>query len=536
MLRKIKEDMKKHEYNFPMAKKIASLYRQGEEDETLRPIALFSRETNKPIGRFRDGDYVIFYDIRGEREVELTEALTNPRFSHFPIAPIKLNFVTMIEYDPSLNVQVAFPRSGPVHNTLSEVVSKAGFSQVKIVESEKAAHLSYFLNGKRMAAFPREERIVIESPKVHEFDTIPEMNIEEVAESVQKKLKMNYYDLIITNFCNIDVVGHTENEAAIIKAIQAVDKNLGKVVNLAKELGYRIIVTADHGTVERRYFPEGTVDTGHTDSKVPFIFIDPDCKQKNCLQQKGDEALTDVAPTILNLLGISKPPEMTGQSLLKGYQPDKRKPVLLIILDGWGYREEKEGNLIAKADPPVMKELMSRYPWITLHAAGEYVGMPKGTVGNSEAGHLHIGAGRVIMSDRLRIDRAIEDGSFYTNPAFKWAMARAKRDNVNLHLLGIVSFYSSHGSIRHLFALMDMAKELKIDHLYIHSMLGRRGERPESGALYIESIEEKCAKESNGAVVSIIGRKWALDREHNWDRVEKAYRLFVYGEGEKVFE
>jgi 2,3-bisphosphoglycerate-independent phosphoglycerate mutase len=526
--------VKKHEYNFPMAKKIASLYRQGEEDETMRPIALFSRETNKPIGRFKNGDYVIFYDIRGEREVELTEALTNPQFPHFPIAPINLNFATMIEYDPSLNVRVAFSRSGPVQNTLSEVVSKAGLSQVKIVESEKAAHLSYFLNGKRMEEFPKEERIVIESPKVHEFDSIPAMNIEKVAEAVQERLKMNRYDLVITNFCNIDVVGHTENEPAIIKAIQAVDKNLDKVVTLANELGYRIIVTADHGTVERRYFPEGTVDTGHTDSKVPFIFIDLDCKQKDCLRDTGTESLTDVAPTILHLLGISKPPDMTGRSLLNGYQPDKKRPVLLIILDGWGYREEKEGNLIAKADPPVMKKLMNTYPWITLHAAGEYVGMPKGTVGNSEAGHLHIGAGRVVTSDRLKIDRAIENRSFFTNPAFKWAMEGAKRDNVNLHLLGIVSFYSSHGSIKHLFALMDMAKEFNIDNLYIHSMLGRRGERPESGALYIESIEEKCAKEKNSSVVSVIGRKWALDREHNWDRVEKAYRLFVYGEGEKV--
>lgn len=527
--------MKKHEYNFPMAEKIASLYQQGEDDETMRPIALFARRTNKPIGRFKDGDYVIFYDIRGEREVELTESLTNPHFSYFPVASIHLNFVTMIEYDPTLNVRVAFPRSGSVLNTLSEVVSKAGLSQLKIVESEKAAHLSYFLNGKRLEEFPREERIVIESPKVHEFDSIPAMNIAQVTEAVQKALKMDSYDLIITNFCNIDVVGHTENEPAIIKAIQSVDENLGKVVYLADKLGYRIIITADHGTVERRYFPEGTVDTGHTDSKVPFIFIDPDCKRKECIRETGDEALTDIAPTILELLGIQKPPEMTGRSLLKGYHPSNRKPVLLIILDGWGYREEKEGNLIAKANPKVMTKLMDAYPWITLHAAGEYVGMPKGTVGNSEAGHLHIGAGRVVISDRLRIDMAIKNGSFYTNEHFKWAIEGAKRDNASLHLLGIISFYSSHGSLKHLFALMDMAKEFKVDKLYIHSMLGRRGERPESGALYIESVEEKCAKEYKGSLVSVIGRKWALDREHNWDRVEKAYRLFVYGEGEKVF-
>ena len=516
-----------------MARAIAKLYSKGEGDETMRPIALFDGLTDMPIGRFEDGDYVIFYDIRGEREVELTEALSDANFSHFPIKKMNLNFVTMIDYDPKLKVKVAFPRSNTVRNTLSEIVSKAGMKQVKIVESEKGVHLTYFLNGKRYEPFPGEERIIIESPKVHEFDSIPEMSVFEVAEKVKEKIGEQKYDLIISNFCNIDVVGHTENEPAIKTAIKTVDEKVGEMVSLAQQKGLRIIITADHGTVEKRYYPEGTVDTGHTDSKVPFIFIDSACKNKNCLVKDG--ALTDIAPTILDLLGLKKPDEMTGNSLIKNYQSEGKKPVLLLILDGWGYREESDGNLIADANPSNMNYIMEKYPFMTLYAAGEYVGMPDGTVGNSEAGHLHIGAGRVILSDRLKIDNSLKDGSIYENEAFLWAINGAKKDETNLHLLGIVSFYSSHGSIKHLFALMDMAKKFGVKNLFIHSMLGRRGERPESGAHYIETVEEKCEQIDLGRVVSVIGRKWAMDRENNWDRVEKAYRLFVYGEGEKAF-
>ena len=201
-----------------MAKAIHRLYLQGEEDETMCPIALYDETTNNPIGKFRDGDYVIFYDIRGEREVEITEALTDLHFSHFPTKKMKLNFVTMIEYDPKLNTKVAFPRSHTVNNTLSEVVSKVGLHQIKIVESEKEVHLTYFLNGKNQKPFPNEERVIIDSPKVHEFDSIPEMNVAEVADKVMQKIEEQKYDLIISNFCNIDVVGHTENEKAIIRA------------------------------------------------------------------------------------------------------------------------------------------------------------------------------------------------------------------------------------------------------------------------------------------------------------------------------
>jgi 2,3-bisphosphoglycerate-independent phosphoglycerate mutase len=155
-------------------------------------------------------------------------------------------------------------------------------------------------------------------------------------------------------------------------------------------------------------------------------------------------------------------------------------------------------------------------------------------VGNSEVGHLHIGAGRRIYSDRLRIDRAIQDGWFFENEAFLWAMREAKREGKDLHLLGIVSFFSSHGSVEHLRALLRMAKREKVDRLFLHAMLGRRGERKESGHRYMEWIEKEMEDLGLGRVASVIGRYWALDREENWDRIEKTYRMLVFGDGRCV--
>jgi 2,3-bisphosphoglycerate-independent phosphoglycerate mutase len=230
---------------------------------------------------------------------------------------------------------------------------------------------------------------------------------------------------------------------------------------------------------------------------------------------------------------------MTGRSLLlekprkKGLEENR---VLLILLDGWGYRSETYGNLIAKARTPVMDELQKRYPFTTLEASGEAVGLPRGTVGNSEAGHLHIGAGRRILSDRLIIDRAMQDATFFHHDAFLWAIRGARKEGKNFHLMGIVSFFSSHGSMDHLMALFKLAKQESVENLYHHAMLGRRGERRESGARYLETIERELEDLRLGKVASVIGRYWSLDREENWDRIEKTYRMLVYGKGIPVFQ
>jgi 2,3-bisphosphoglycerate-independent phosphoglycerate mutase len=516
---------------YVMAQAVRDAYARGEEDEALEPLALFGQDS-EPMGRIQDGDYVIFYDIRGEREVELTRSFVDLNFDEFPVDEgLRAHFATMIQYDEGLDVQVAFPPLRQIDHTLSQVISEHGLKQAKITESEKAIHLQFFLNGKREQAFPGEERIIVESPRVMDYSQVPEMNVAGVTEAVLDKIADPTCDVIIANFVNVDVVGHIENPEAIKGAVETVDSCIGQVVEAAEKAGVTTLVTADHGTVEKWLYRDGAVDTGHTDSPVPFVLISP---EKLRLRDGG--ALSDVGPTILELLGIPVPAEMTGRSLLDNGPPgtSERRRVLLLIADGWGYREETHGNLIAQAHTPVMDRLQRERPFTTLQASGRSVGMPDGTVGNSEAGHLHLGAGRTIYSDRLRIDEAIADGSFHENEAFLWAMRGAKRDGMRLHLLGIVSFYSSHGSLEHLLALLELARREGVKEVYLHSMLGRRGEHPESGARYIEQVEQATAELGVGKLVSVIGRFWSLDREENWDRIEKTYRWLVYGEGRQV--
>jgi len=522
---------------FPLVEAIQKAYRAGEEDEELDPIIAVD-STDKPIGRFKDGDHVIFYDIRGEREIQITESLTDDKFAHFPIKQnLRLNFVTMIEYHSALDVKVAFPPDEKLNNTLAEVVTKAGFRLLKIAESEKAIHVGFFMNGKSEEVFPGEERLIIESPPgITSYATKPEMSADEVADKIISKIQDPNYELIIANFANVDVVGHVEDRDAVLKAVQTVDQSLGRVVEACRSQKIALIVTSDHGTVEEWLYDNGTINTGHTKNPVPFILADFSLEDPKVLVLKEEGELADVAPTILEMLGLPKPPEMTGESLfLKVNSTEKNnRRVLLLILDGWGLREGRAGNLISEAKTENYDRLWSEFPRICLKASGEAVGMPADTVGNSEAGHLHLGAGRRVFLDRVRIDNAILDGSFFLNEAFLRAINGAKRGGKALHLLGIVSHYSSHGTVRHLEALLQMARNQDVNKLFIHSLIGRRGEKPESGAAYVRRVEEMCQRLSLGKVVTVMGRFWALDREENWDRVEKAYRALVYGEGTRV--
>jgi 2,3-bisphosphoglycerate-independent phosphoglycerate mutase len=270
---------------YPMAQAVREAYQAGEDGETLEPRVLVDPR-GKPIGRFRDGDYVIFYNLRGEREVELCQSLLDAKFSHFPVAKnLRLNMVTMISYHQRLNARVAFSPGEEIRDTLSEILSMHGLKQVKISESEKSIHVSFFLNGKIREPFPGEERIAVPTPKdVPQFDQKPEMNASGVADAVIQSLQDRQANFWFANFANIDVVGHIENEIAIRKAVEAVDSNLGRCLKAAREEGVVTIVTADHGTAEKWLYPDGTIDTGHTDSPVPFILVPPPARRSILLE------------------------------------------------------------------------------------------------------------------------------------------------------------------------------------------------------------------------------------------------------------
>ncbi len=519
-----------------MSEAVRAAYRHHRDDETLPPLVRCDAR-GRPVGRLRGNDAVIFYNIRGEREVELTRSLTEPGFSAFPVAPdLRLEFATMIEYRPGLCPRILFPPTQVVRDTLSDVVSRHGLRQAKITEAEKAVHVGYFLNGKKNDILPGEERIILPTRKdVALFDEAPEMSLREITEAVLARIQDPSLRFVFVNFPNVDVLGHIENEQAILRAVEAVDRHLGTVAHAALAAGFAVIVTADHGTVEKWRYPDGAIDTGHTDSPVPFVLA---CPGSRIGLREGGE-LTDVAPTVLSLLGLPIPEVMTGRSLLAPgarLSNNEAPRVLLLLLDGWGDAPAGAGNLISRAATPNLDRLRASFPGTILRAAGETVGLPPNTVGNSEAGHLHIGAGRRIYADRVRIDRALANGSFFQNETARRLFREARSRGAAVHLMGIVSFFSSHGSLPHLFALMDLARQLEVPDLCIHAMLGRRGEQPEAGAHYIRRIEDKLAEINLGRVVSVIGRFWSLDREEHWDRIGKTYRMLVYGEGTPVRE
>ena len=212
--------------------------------------------------------------------------------------------------------------------------------------------------------------------------------------------------------------------------------------------------------------------------------------------------------------------------------PTANKPVLLCILDGWGCREERAGNAIRLANTPNFSGFYDGFPHTRLVACGEAVGLPAGQMGNSEVGHLNIGAGRVVYQEFTRINKAIRTGEFFCNPVFLKAMEEVKAHNTDLHLVGLLSDGGVHSHISHLFALMEMAKKIGLPRIYIHCFLDGRDVLPSSAAGYIRQLEDKIAELGLGEIATIAGRYYAMDRDQRWERLSLAYRAMVYGLGE----
>ncbi len=215
---------------------------------------------------------------------------------------------------------------------------------------------------------------------------------------------------------------------------------------------------------------------------------------------------------------------------------DKRGPLALIIIDGWGYSPEREGNAIALAAKPFYDELVEKYPHTLLEASGSRVGLPAGIMGNSEVGHLNMGSGRVVRMDVSRIDYAIETGEFFQNPALTEAMDLAKSRGTALHLMGLVSDGQVHSSQEHLYALLRMAKQRGLQRVYVHCFLDGRDTSPASAYGYVEALQVKCGEIGAGRIASVVGRYYAMDRDKRWERTERAYKLLVHAEGERAID
>lgn len=510
-----------------LANAVRLAYQQGQTDYSMEPFVRVD-QAGKPVGMIQDGDSVVFCCRRGEREVELTEAFTESEFPHFDRSNLTgVYFVILTLYHEKFkDLPVAF---APVNlaDTLGELVSRENRSQMRCSESEKFAHVTFFLNGGNNRAFPGEMDVRIPSPKGQSYETIPELSLPRVTEEVIQGIQKGY-DLIITNFANGDVIGHTSSREAKIQCAAAVDVHLGRVVEAAMAENYVIAITADHGNLEEMVTAEGAAHVAHTANPVPFLLIDP---QTRFRAQVIDGSLSDIAPTILGVLDIPVPESMTGTTLAPGHEFGPGRKMLLIILDGWGIGREDSTNPIYLAETPVWDRLVALYPPSRLQASGEAVGLKAGKTGNSEAGHMNIGAGRVVLQDDVRLDQAMKDGSFYTNEVILKSIRRARENGTSLHLIGLLTEKSSHGSMDYPLAILQMAKDQDLERVFVHIIFDGRSTEPGSAPDLLEKMEIRMREIGIGEIVSGIGRGIALDRDGNYGRIEKTYRSLVQGIG-----
>ena len=283
---------------------IRESYQNGVTDEFVEPVVCDKE------GTISDNDAIIFFNYRPDRAREITRAFVDPAFDGFQREYFPVTYVCNTEYDATMpNVLVAFPRI-TIHNGLGEYLSKLGLTQLRIAETEKYAHVTFFFNGGVEAPYPGEDRVLVASPKVATYDLQPEMSAYEVTEKCVERIESGAYDVIILNFANCDMVGHTGNYDAAVKAVETVDECVGRVVDATLKMGGIAMITADHGNAEQMLQSDGVSPmTAHTTNPVPFIL----CGAGNELREGR---LADIAPTILDVMGLEKPEEMDGQSLI----------------------------------------------------------------------------------------------------------------------------------------------------------------------------------------------------------------------------
>ncbi|MBI3393786.1 MAG: 2,3-bisphosphoglycerate-independent phosphoglycerate mutase [Nitrospirae bacterium] len=291
-------------------------YDRGETDEFVSPTVTL--QAGVPVGTIMDGDAAIFFNFRADRAREITRALTETGFDGFERArsPRLSSFVCMAMYDETFGLPAAYPPERPA-NILAEVLSDAGMRQFRIAETEKYAHVTFFFNGGKEEPFPGEDRLLIASPReVATYDLKPEMSAPAVTEAVLSRIAEGIDDFILLNFANPDMVGHTGVLEAAVKAAETIDGCLARIVPAARERGGVVLITADHGNIEQMVdYETGQPYTAHTSNLVPFIVVGAEC----VLREGG--FLADVAPTILEIMGLPQPPEMTGRSLIGAAVP-----------------------------------------------------------------------------------------------------------------------------------------------------------------------------------------------------------------------
>ncbi|MBC7099484.1 phosphoglycerate mutase (2,3-diphosphoglycerate-independent) [Candidatus Bipolaricaulota bacterium] len=503
-----------------MAERVEALYEEGHTDYWLPALVLTGPQG--PIGRVRAGDSLIFCCRRGEREIQLTRAFVDGEFTEFPRRRLEpLTFVPLTLYHPDFrHLPVAFAPQR-LDDTLGEVISRQGRAQLRLAEKEKYAHVTYFFSGGRTEPFPGEVDRGVPS-----FLDDPPRALPLLLSALEEELSLRP-TLAVVNVATGDIMGHYAELGPKVRCAEEVDRALGAILKLAEKNGYWTAVTADHGLLEDHGPKGGPPNVSHTTHPVPFLLVGPHGESLR-LAQEG--ILGDVAPTLLELLNIPRPAAMTGRSLLLERVP-RADRVLVVILDGWGLGKAGHVNPIELARTPNWDEL-SRRPMAHLAASGEAVGLLSGRKGNSEAGHMNLGAGRVVPQDEVRIKQAIETGTFSENPAFHRAIEEAQSRGGALHLLGLLSENSSHGSMGYVLELLKLARRKGCLRVFVHLITDGRSTQPGSAPALLRGFGKEMERIGVGTLVTLVGRGLALDRGGDYvGKTRKAYRALVLGEG-----
>ena len=497
-------------------------YQSGQNDYWMPPIVVKTQDPTQ--GRVKPDDTVIFCCRRGEREVQLTETFVETEFPHFPRHELNgLRFVPMVRYHEKFaDVATAFPPVKP-ENGLSSVLSGCGKRMMSISESEKEAHVTYFFNGRRGDLFEGQQARII--PSWQDFANHPEMRSREIGAAICEALPE--HDFVLANFAAGDVIGHLFDFDLKVRCVETIDETLGTTLEAARNHGYTVLITADHGLIERGRNSDGTPSVAHTTAQVRFIVVDESVKNSSGTVMSENGSLADIAPTVLSMMKLPVPSEMTGTPITT--LPRTTEKVLLLILDGWGIGDtDLYVNPIAAASTPVIDGLLEQYPHTAIEASGVHVGLPEGRGGNSETGHLTMGAGRVIEQDELRLRKAMEEG-FRNNEVITEAVDATARRGGALHLLGLLSEASSHGTIQETLKIAELARQNGVESVYLHCILDGR-------SAAIQGADDLLAKYRDALrdvhVATVVGRGYALDRGKDYvGKTQKVYRALVDGEG-----
>jgi 2,3-bisphosphoglycerate-independent phosphoglycerate mutase len=484
-----------------LAAALRERYARGETDTWMRPLVAAGAES-----LVRAGDLVIFCCLRGDREAQLTEAFTALAFPHFPRVSLPgLEFVPLLEYGPDITVEPLIAPLRP-RGTLGDALARAGLRQLAVSGAEKRTLVTFFFNGRRREPLPRHEARVVAGT---------------AAAGSAAAAGLAGHDFVLVNFAAGDAVGHLPDFEAKVATVRAVDEALGEILGAAEAAGAAVLVTADHGLIEVGMNADGSPATAHTTSPVPLLASASRVRPADFRALQG--TLADVAPTVLRFFGLPAQAGMTGASLIVPRDPCAK--VALVILDGWGLGpDDPRTNPIAAAAPVHLASLEARLPLVRLAASGEAVGLPAGRSGNSEAGHLTIGAGRVVEQDEVRLARALGDG-FASHPRLARLAAAAARRGASVHLIGMLSETSSHGTIGETAAIASAVRAAGAARVRLHLILDGHGERA------ADLLERHAAALGGFELASAVGRGYALDRSGDYGRTAVAYRALTAGEG-----